>query len=166
MSHASHQHRCALQRSRYIQLYIDFAISGLLHYGGDLMVNPSLFGSSFTFYFSQAAAITFEDTVIELVRQSGVRFPRSLAHLIGYAWAILWLCISAPWLMNWQIRAGFVDSKCVPVSLIDHIAPKLAMNATKLAASDWPMRSGASLTDLIVKPGCVGKLDGAGKSIV
>ncbi|KZT63106.1 hypothetical protein DAEQUDRAFT_229749 [Daedalea quercina L-15889] len=128
-------------QSRYIQLYIGFAISGLLHCGGDLMVNPSLFGSSFTFYFSQAAAITFEDTVIELVRRSGVKFPRSLAHLIGYAWAILWLCISAPWLMDWQIRAGFVDSKLVPVSLIDHIAPSLAMKATKFAASAWPMRT-------------------------
>ncbi|TFY61677.1 hypothetical protein EVJ58_g4372 [Rhodofomes roseus] len=111
--------------SSYTQLYIGFAISGLLHCGGDLMVNPSLFGSSFQFFISQAIAITFEDAVIGIIRRTGVKFPRSLAHLIGYSWAIVWLCVSAPWMINWTLKAGIIDTNRIPISLIDRVAPNL-----------------------------------------
>ncbi|KZT63295.1 hypothetical protein DAEQUDRAFT_641339, partial [Daedalea quercina L-15889] len=118
-------------QSRYTQLYAGFAVSGLLHCGGDLMVNPSFFGSSFPFFFSQALAITFEDIVIELVRRSGIKCPRPLAHVIGYAWAVLWLCISAPWLINWTLKAGIIDTNRIPVSLIDRVIPNLPASAAR-----------------------------------
>ncbi|KAH9915715.1 uncharacterized protein B0H18DRAFT_1040180 [Fomitopsis serialis] len=99
------------------------------------MVDPSLFGASFPFFFSQAIAITFEDAVIGIVGRSGVKFPRPLAHMIGYAWAILWLCISAPWLINWTLRAGIIDTNRIPVSLIDRVAPSLVTSAARFAAA-------------------------------
>ena len=122
-------------QSRYTQLYVGFAVSGLLHCGGDLMVDPSrkLFGASFPFFFSQAIAITFEDGMIGLVRRSGVKVPPGLARAAGYAWAVAWLCISAPWMINWTLRAGIIDTQRVPVSLIDRIAPSLGASAARLA---------------------------------
>lgn len=123
-------------KSRYTQLYVGFAVSGLLHCGGDLLVDPSrkLFGASFPFFFSQAVAITFEDAVIALVRRGGVKVPQVLARAVGYAWAIAWLCISAPWLINWTLRAGIIDTNRIPISLIDRVAPSLEMGAARLAA--------------------------------
>ncbi|KAH9915213.1 uncharacterized protein B0H18DRAFT_1042173 [Fomitopsis serialis] len=121
--------------SSYTQLYVGFAVSGFLHCGGDLMVDPSLFGASFPFYISQAVAITFEDAVIGIVRRTGVKFPQPLARVVGYAWAILWLCISAPWHINWTLKAGVVDTVRVPVSLIDLIAPNLGAFATSFTPS-------------------------------
>ncbi|KAH9915716.1 membrane bound O-acyl transferase family-domain-containing protein [Fomitopsis serialis] len=121
--------------SSYTQLYVGFAVSGLLHCCGDLMVNPSLFGASFPFFFLQAVAITFEDAVVGIVRRSGVKFPLPLAHIIGYAWAISWLCISAPWQINWTLKAGIIDTNRVPLSLIDRVAPNLVPSVAKLAAT-------------------------------
>lgn len=89
--------------SSYTQLYVGFAVSGFLHCGGDLLVSPSLFGASFPFFIAQAFAITFEDAVIGLVRRSGIKVPVSIAHTVGYAWAITWLCISAPLYINWSL---------------------------------------------------------------
>lgn len=97
------------------------------------MVNPSLFGASFPFYFYQAIAITFEDAVIEVVRKSGIKVPQSLAHLIGYTWAVLWLCISAPWLITWMLRMGVIDSDRMTVSVIDRLTPHLSMVAVESA---------------------------------
>ena len=97
------------------------------------MVNPSLFGASFPFYFYQAVAITFEDAVIAVVRRSVVKVPQPLAHLIGYAWAVLWLCISAPWLITWMLRMGVIDSDRMTVSVIDRLTPHLSMVAVKSA---------------------------------
>ncbi|TFY61676.1 hypothetical protein EVJ58_g4371 [Rhodofomes roseus] len=111
--------------SSYTQLYAGFAISGLIHCGGDLMVDPSLFGASFPFYILQAVAITFEDAIIGIVRRSGVKVPRLLAHLIGYTWAISWLCICAPWSVNWSLKSGIVFTDRIPLSLIDRVIPGL-----------------------------------------
>lgn len=123
-------------QSRYTQLYVGFAVSGLLHCGGDLLVDPShkLFGASFPFFFSQAVAITFEDAVIALVRRSGVKVPQVLARAVGYAWAVAWLCLSAPWLINWTLRAGIIDMNRIPISLVDRVAPSLGTSVARLAA--------------------------------
>ncbi|KAH9840645.1 membrane bound O-acyl transferase family-domain-containing protein [Rhodofomes roseus] len=95
--------RPGTRASSYTQLYIGFAVSGFLHCGGDLMVSPYLFGTSFPFFMSQAVAITLEDAVIGAVRTSGMKVPIRVAHLAGYLWAITWLCISAPLYVNWSL---------------------------------------------------------------
>ncbi|EPS96327.1 hypothetical protein FOMPIDRAFT_1038192 [Fomitopsis schrenkii] len=95
--------RPGTRASSYTQLYVGFAVSGFLHCGGDLLVSPSLFGASFPFFMSQAVAITFEDAVIGLVRKSGIKVPTPIARTVGYAWAITWLCVSAPLYVNWSL---------------------------------------------------------------
>lgn len=74
------------------------------------MVDPSLFGASFPFYFSQAVAITFEDAIMELCRRSGIALPQLLPCLIGYLWAIVRLCILAPWQINWMLKIDITSS--------------------------------------------------------
>ena len=120
-----------------MQLYVGFAVSGLLHCAGDLMVDPSgkLFGASFPFFFFQAVAITFEDTVIDSVQRSGIKVPLGLARAVGYVWAISWLCVSGPWLFNWRLYAGVTESEPLPISLIDYVAPNLGTMAARLAAA-------------------------------
>ena len=92
------------------------------------MVNPSLFGASFPFYFSQAIAITFEDAIIGLYRRSGIMLPQPVPHLVGYAWAIVWLCISAPWQINWMLKIGITSS--------DRMDP-LPLKDSKHSRSPW-----------------------------
>lgn len=98
------------------------------------MVDPSLFGASFPFYIYQAVAITFEDAVIEIVRRSGLNVPLPLAHLVGYTWAILWLYVSAPWLISWMLEMGVIDSDRMAVSVVDCITPRLGELDVRFAA--------------------------------
>lgn len=111
--------RPGLPASSYTQLYVGFAISGLIHCGGDLMVNSNLFGSSFPFFLSQAVAITVEDAVIGAARMMQLRIPQRLAHIVGYAWVLFWMNLSFPWYMDWGFRAGIVDANRVPFSLLN-----------------------------------------------
>ena len=101
------------------------------------MVDPSgkLFGASFPFFFSQAIAITFEDTMIGFVQRSGIKVPLVLARAVGYVWAIAWLSFSWPWLFNWRLYAGVTDGQYLPISLIDRIAPYLGATVARLAAA-------------------------------
>ncbi|KZT69927.1 hypothetical protein DAEQUDRAFT_231740 [Daedalea quercina L-15889] len=104
--------------SSYTQLYVGFAVSGLIHCGGDLMVDPIFFGSSFLFFMSQAVAITVEDAVIGAARMMQLRIPQRLAHIVGYAWVLFWMNLSCPWYIDWSLKAGIIDADRVPFSLI------------------------------------------------
>ena len=105
--------------SSYTQLYVGFAISGLIHCGGDFMVNHDLFGSSFPFFIYQAVAITAEDAVIGATRMMELRIPQRLAHFVGYVWVILWMNLSLPYYIDWSLRAGIVDVNRVPFSMLN-----------------------------------------------
>ncbi|TFY56426.1 hypothetical protein EVG20_g8926 [Dentipellis fragilis] len=80
--------------SSYTQLYVAFILSGIQHSGGDYMADPALwrqsftanplFYQSFTFFFSQAVAITAEDAMIWVGRKLGLQESRA-THLLGYA---------------------------------------------------------------------------------
>ncbi|PCH41661.1 hypothetical protein WOLCODRAFT_101014 [Wolfiporia cocos MD-104 SS10] len=104
--------------SSYTQLYIGFAVSGLVHCGGDLMVQPSAYGSSFKFFIAQAVAISLEDAVIALARRSGVRYSHMMSHFLGYIWVFTWLCISTPWLVRCLEKVGIIEIHRMPFSLI------------------------------------------------
>ncbi|KZT01615.1 uncharacterized protein LAESUDRAFT_663582 [Laetiporus sulphureus 93-53] len=105
------------------QLYAGFAVSGLMHSGGDLMVSPSLLGASFPFYFSQAFAISFEDAVISAARRSKLvmRCPQTLLRCVGYAWVLTWTVISAPLYLTWTVRAGISNENRVSFSLLSFV---------------------------------------------
>ncbi|PCH43447.1 hypothetical protein WOLCODRAFT_75865 [Wolfiporia cocos MD-104 SS10] len=104
--------------SSYTQLYIGFTVSGLVHCGGDLMVQPSAFGSSFSFYIAQAVAISLEDAVIALARSSGICYSHRMSRFLGYIWVFTWLWISTPWAVMCLEKVGIIETHRMPFSLI------------------------------------------------
>ncbi|KZT01306.1 uncharacterized protein LAESUDRAFT_731292 [Laetiporus sulphureus 93-53] len=107
------------------QLYVGFAVSGIMHCGGDLMVSRALLGSSFPFFFAQAVAISLEDAVIHAGKGLApeTKGARAALRWVGYAWVFAWLSVSAPWYLNWSMRAGVIDTRRVPFSLIGLVVP-------------------------------------------
>ena len=95
--------------SSYTQLYVAFFLSGLLHFGGDFMIEKQMVYRSFKFFLLQAVAITFEDFVIYLakcfLRWKGIEFKpgkpdeswtEAGVRVIGYCWVTLWFCSTLP----------------------------------------------------------------------
>ncbi len=70
----------------YFKLFGSFAISGLIHYGGDYMLFQNWSGTSMQFFILQAVAITFEDMVIALAARFGHTQQNTVFKFIGYVW--------------------------------------------------------------------------------
>ncbi|EED84098.1 predicted protein [Postia placenta Mad-698-R] len=119
--------------SSYTQLYVGFAVSGLMHCGGDFMVSPKLFGASFPFFIAQAAAISLEDAVVGLAKRTGLQAqcPDGLVHALGYVWVFVWLNMSVPWYLNWLMRAGVIDTSRMPFSLVTMLVPTITTGAAR-----------------------------------
>ncbi|OSX58091.1 hypothetical protein POSPLADRAFT_1061202 [Postia placenta MAD-698-R-SB12] len=115
--------------SSYTQLYVGFAVSGLIHCGGDIMVSPKLFGVSFPFFIAQAVAISLEDAVIGVAKRTGMQAqcPDSLAHALEYVWVFVWLSVSTPWWM----RTRMVDTSRTVFSLVTMFAPTITPGAAR-----------------------------------
>ncbi|RPD52491.1 hypothetical protein L226DRAFT_617898 [Lentinus tigrinus ALCF2SS1-7] len=106
--------------SSQTQVYTAFLVSALLHSFGDIMVDKREFGRSFPFFLSQAAAITFEDTVIALGKSYGIaggkEGPPRAIKVLGYAWVLLWLQFSGPMYVDWLYEARIVGDPFLPFS--------------------------------------------------
>ncbi|TFY59551.1 hypothetical protein EVG20_g7751 [Dentipellis fragilis] len=102
--------------SSYTQLYVAFFLSGVMHMGGDYMVNPALIGSSFPFFIYQAIAITAEDTVIALGKRMGMRESRA-TRVLGYGCTFAWLSWSTAGYIDWSIGAGVGLVEALPFSV-------------------------------------------------
>ncbi|PCH35705.1 hypothetical protein WOLCODRAFT_107726 [Wolfiporia cocos MD-104 SS10] len=111
--------------SSYMQLYVAFVVSGIMHCGGDLMVGRGIFGASFPFYLMQAIAITLEDAVIGIARRVGLTSSSGWTRFVGYIWSMVWFGISSQWLVNWSMRAGADPAECVSFSLIAMISHRV-----------------------------------------
>ncbi|KAI9056294.1 hypothetical protein FKP32DRAFT_1585720 [Trametes sanguinea] len=55
--------------SAYTQLYAGFALSGIMHVWGDIMLGAPYVGTSMKFFLANACAITLEDAVIAVGRR-------------------------------------------------------------------------------------------------
>ena len=115
--------------SSYIQLYIAFFLSGLLHSAGDFMFERRLVYRSFKFFLLQAVAITFEDFVIyitkRLLRQRGVELKPgkvdessvgAVVRVIGYCWVTLWFCLALPVWADGPSAVGFSSMDRGPIT--------------------------------------------------
>ncbi|KAA1478061.1 hypothetical protein DENSPDRAFT_829531 [Dentipellis sp. KUC8613] len=102
--------------SSYTQLYVSFFLSGVLHMGGDYMVDPALLGSSFPFFIYQAVAITAEDAVVGLGKRMGVRESHA-TRLLGYVWTFTWFSWSTAGYIDWSIGAGTGVAEALPFSV-------------------------------------------------
>ncbi|CCM06211.1 uncharacterized protein FIBRA_08455 [Fibroporia radiculosa] len=120
--------------SSYLQLYVAFAISGLIHCGGDFMANPALFGASFPFYISQAIAITFEDVAIGVAKRTQIRWSELFARRVGYAWVLISQVVLSTLYLNWLMRAGLAARDRMSFSLIDALG---SIASTGLSSSSF-----------------------------
>jgi len=88
--------------SSYIQLYVAFFLSGLLHFASDFMFKRQLVYYSFGF-FLQAVTITFEDFIVNITKRllhhrevelksekADESSTAAVVRVIGYCWVALW----------------------------------------------------------------------------
>jgi len=121
-------------RSSYTQLYVVFFLSGLVHFGGDFIVERRMVYGSFKFSLLQAVAITFEDLVIYITKRSlrwgGIELKPGrddeswagvVARIVGYCWVTLWFCWTLPIRLD-ELSAlglGITDRKPIAQFLVD-----------------------------------------------
>ena len=93
--------------SSFVQLYIAFALSGVMHAAGDysLLGNWSE-GGALRFFLLQAIGITIETTVIGIARRFSIR---GSWDYVGYVWVIMWFTYTIPDWMDPLHRAGFAS---------------------------------------------------------
>ncbi|KAH0562493.1 hypothetical protein GP486_002814 [Trichoglossum hirsutum] len=90
--------------SRYTQLYVAFAISGLIHAGGATMAIYHDMGT-LRFFILQALAITTEDIVIAVAKKLGFR-AGLFGKLVGYLWVAAWMAWSGDHWVAEKIAVG------------------------------------------------------------
>lgn len=115
---------------RYAELLIAFAVSGLLHTGGDVGQGMSLGSFSewttLRFFVTQAAGIMLEDAIIGAWRRvagRGVRArfgrPSLWKRVLGYVWLAVFMTWSTPrWAYPHARWAGPSEAPLLPVSVI------------------------------------------------
>ena len=112
--------------SSYIQLWLAFGISGMMHAlqmrmfpaPRSMKVNDKMVGMGL-FFFCQAAAITVEDFVQWAWRQVGGRMKESngLRTLVGYAWVTLSFWYSIPFAADVMLRMRVMEESPLPFSI-------------------------------------------------
>ncbi|KAF8909539.1 membrane bound O-acyl transferase family-domain-containing protein [Mucidula mucida] len=96
--------------SAYVQLYIAFFLSGLVHWGYEPMVGMSWRdGWGLPFFILQATAIMVEDGIIALGRRCGIDKGRGM-YILGYTWVGVWFYATLPIWWDPMSRAGIWDT--------------------------------------------------------
>jgi hypothetical protein len=92
--------------SKYLQLFIGFFISAIIHGAAGMLCSRSFddFGSIATF-MAQAVAIFMEDHVIELARFFGIE-GSLFWRLVGFVWVVVWFGLSFSFSVSVQIEHG------------------------------------------------------------
>ncbi|KIY52299.1 hypothetical protein FISHEDRAFT_35445 [Fistulina hepatica ATCC 64428] len=94
--------------SAYIQLYVAFFLSGVLHYMGEHAMLRNWSGGAMAFFMKQAMVITLEDFIIWLGRRAGIR-PTRFLKTLGLAWTWLWLAYTFPPWLDPMSKKGLVE---------------------------------------------------------
>ncbi|KAF8315199.1 hypothetical protein DL93DRAFT_2166898 [Clavulina sp. PMI_390] len=124
--------------SKYLKLYSAFALSTLVHVGGDIALQRNLLpfkvgsGNKTTtlsleglfspqFFMSQAVGIMLEDHIIDAIpliwnwgkdeSERGILPPAVVrfGRIVGYTWVFMWLCATYPQVQNGVLRWSFMD---------------------------------------------------------
>lgn len=61
--------------------------------------------------------IIVEFLVLAAFQRIGIKVPQKLAKCVGYAWVLLWLNTSLPWLMDQPLQAGARSAGSFPLSI-------------------------------------------------
>lgn len=93
-----------------MKVYSAFAVTGLIHVGGEYSLTGSwTYRHALQFFLLQAVGITFEFVVIEGIgRRFSVRGP--LWQCIGYLWVIIWFVYTIPNFIDPLLRGGFAET--------------------------------------------------------
>ncbi|KAF9027353.1 hypothetical protein BDZ89DRAFT_813231 [Hymenopellis radicata] len=82
--------------SSYVQLYVAFVLSGIMHLVAEYTAGMGWTNStSVTFFLIQATGIAFEDGVIAAVGRLGLKEARSVRTL-GFLWVLVWFYMTLP----------------------------------------------------------------------
>jgi hypothetical protein len=82
----------------------------VIHHVGDYAALGHWYGGALAFFIYQAAAITFEDTVIAIAAKFGFDKPTPLEKVFGYLWVAAWLSYSMPMWWAPHLMSGFLDA--------------------------------------------------------
>jgi hypothetical protein len=102
--------------SAYTQIFVAFAISGIIHIAGDIHMDKAHIDASFKFFAFQAFAVAFEDAVMAIARRSGLAHSRLFNRLVGYSWVGFWFYLFAPHMMKWCVDSGLIKEVSFPLS--------------------------------------------------
>ena len=96
-------------RSSCAKLYVAFFISGLVHFGGDFILEKRLVYRSFVFFLLQAVVITLEGFVFYIAKRllwregvelklgtAGESWVAAAVRVFGYCWVTIWFCLTLP----------------------------------------------------------------------
>ncbi|KAJ8474872.1 hypothetical protein ONZ45_g15806 [Pleurotus djamor] len=94
----------------YLELYLAFFVSGLLHYSLEYMTIKNRANGAIQFFTLQAVAIHLEDVMIAL-GSSGLGLKQNkMWEVIGYIWVVQWFGWSLPMWLEPRINGGAVDN--------------------------------------------------------
>ena len=99
-----------------VLLVVGFAVSGLLHCGGDAMFGLRRLGSSLFIFQIQAFGIALEQSVLYTAKQLNWSIPG--VRVVGFCWVILWFYFTAIGFISDQIENGVADGAFLPFSPI------------------------------------------------
>ncbi|ORY07911.1 membrane bound O-acyl transferase family-domain-containing protein [Clohesyomyces aquaticus] len=92
--------------SKYMQLFVTFFLSAVIHGGASMLANQNFedYGA-FKYFMLQAVVIMIEDHVIDFGQYLGFR-DSMFWRIIGYTWTILWFGLATIEYSSGQINRG------------------------------------------------------------
>ncbi|TAQ86118.1 hypothetical protein B7494_g5552 [Chlorociboria aeruginascens] len=99
-------------------LVFAFGISGLLHFGGCIsQFGPANPFNAFLFFMLQALGIILQTSFWEIFKPQIRPVPKALRKAGNFAFAVMWLFFTAPWLTDEFARGGIWLYLPIPVSV-------------------------------------------------
>ncbi|KAL2066309.1 hypothetical protein VTL71DRAFT_2380 [Oculimacula yallundae] len=102
--------------SKYLQLYLAFITSGLIHHLGAMNLASSSSDKNLlqlAYFFMQPIAITFEDVVINFGKKAGIQ-KSWYTSAIGRLWTFAWFTFSLRYISAYHFNALLFEKPILP----------------------------------------------------
>ncbi|KAI1912870.1 hypothetical protein LOZ53_003085 [Ophidiomyces ophidiicola] len=115
----------------YTQLWLSFAISGIMHSAAIYLI-PSPLNITFRerslgffqFFMLQATAITFEDFVQYIYKNLVSNLPqRPWQRWLGHLWVIFWFAFSLPYFLDIMLKLKSMEKPMLPFTIMKPLVP-------------------------------------------
>ncbi|KAI0768181.1 membrane bound O-acyl transferase family-domain-containing protein [Trametes elegans] len=104
-----------------IRINVAFALSGIAHSIGDLMLGNAHFGRSWPFFAVNGIAVTIESLVFSLSKRAGIKGDSRTLRWLGYVYVYLWFTYSGPLYQQWMFENECSSKAVIPYSPTRHI---------------------------------------------